>query len=272
MAGDAETGVAIMHVTAGWDSGAVYALGREPIHADDDYGTLAPRLETLGARLLVEVLDERPTPRRAGRVQGHLREQDRPARARPGPDADAGAGRAHDPRAAPAHRLPAPAARRHVPRRDRRARRRPHARPRRRPGAHGRAAAAAGLPRRRARAHAGQAARRQGHVRRGLAARPARREARPTSASTPRCPTARWRRSSSRPARVARPQTTSGSRTCARSPRAGTRRRCDHDRARRTSEDPELRELAAYVLGQLGTTTAALPGRAGGRAAGDGRA
>ena len=62
MAGDAETGVAIMHVTAGWDSGAVYALGREPIHADDDYGTLAPRLEQLGARLLVEVLDERPTP------------------------------------------------------------------------------------------------------------------------------------------------------------------------------------------------------------------
>ena len=62
MAGDAETGVAIMHVTAGWDSGAVYALGREPIHPDDDYGTLAPRLEALGARLLVEVLDTRPTP------------------------------------------------------------------------------------------------------------------------------------------------------------------------------------------------------------------
>ena len=62
MAGDAETGVAIMHVTAGWDSGAVYALGREPIHADDDYGTLARRLQALGARLLVEVLDTRPTP------------------------------------------------------------------------------------------------------------------------------------------------------------------------------------------------------------------
>lgn len=62
MAGDAETGVAIMHVTAGWDSGAVYALGREPIREDDDYGTLAPRLEVLGARLLVEVLDQHPTP------------------------------------------------------------------------------------------------------------------------------------------------------------------------------------------------------------------
>ena len=62
MAGDAETGVAIMRVTAGWDSGAVYALGTEPIGDDDDYGTLAPRLADLGAELLVKALDERPTP------------------------------------------------------------------------------------------------------------------------------------------------------------------------------------------------------------------
>jgi len=62
MAGDTETGVAIMRVTAGWDSGAVYALGTEPIHDTDDYGTLAPRLADLGAELLVKVLDERPTP------------------------------------------------------------------------------------------------------------------------------------------------------------------------------------------------------------------
>jgi methionyl-tRNA formyltransferase len=62
MAGDAETGVAIMHVTAGWDSGAVYALARTPIGDDDDYGTLAARLETIGADLLVKVLDERPEP------------------------------------------------------------------------------------------------------------------------------------------------------------------------------------------------------------------
>ena len=62
MAGDAETGVAIMRVTAGWDSGPVYALGREPISASDDYGTLAPRLAELGAALLVRVLDERPAP------------------------------------------------------------------------------------------------------------------------------------------------------------------------------------------------------------------
>ena len=45
MAGDSETGVAIMRVTAGWDSGPVYMLGAEPIRPDDDYGTLAARLE-----------------------------------------------------------------------------------------------------------------------------------------------------------------------------------------------------------------------------------
>ncbi len=62
MAGDEETGVAIMRVTAGWDSGAVYATATTPIAADDDYGTLAARLETIGAELLVKALDERPTP------------------------------------------------------------------------------------------------------------------------------------------------------------------------------------------------------------------
>ena len=119
MAGDAETGVAIMRVTAGWDSGPVYAIATEPIHPDDDYGTLSARLERLGAELLVKTLDEHPAPRRAGRVPRPLRAQDRPARARAGPDAAAGAGRAHDPRPAPAHRLAPAAARRHLPRRAR---------------------------------------------------------------------------------------------------------------------------------------------------------
>jgi methionyl-tRNA formyltransferase len=63
MEGDAETGVSIMRVTAGWDAGPVYLRGVEPIHPDDDYGTLAARLERLGAELLVRALDERPTPR-----------------------------------------------------------------------------------------------------------------------------------------------------------------------------------------------------------------
>lgn len=60
MAGDAETGVAIMRVTAGLDSGPVCLVGTEPIHDDDTYGTLAPRLRALGSRLLIEALDTAP--------------------------------------------------------------------------------------------------------------------------------------------------------------------------------------------------------------------
>jgi len=60
MAGDEETGVCIMRVAAGLDSGPVCLMGREPIRPDDTYGTLAPRLEALGAELLVRALDERP--------------------------------------------------------------------------------------------------------------------------------------------------------------------------------------------------------------------
>ena len=60
MAGDAETGVSIMRLTAGLDSGPVCLQQAEPITADDTYGTLAGRLEGLGAMLLVRALDERP--------------------------------------------------------------------------------------------------------------------------------------------------------------------------------------------------------------------
>jgi methionyl-tRNA formyltransferase len=60
MAGDAQTGVSIMRVTAGLDSGPVCLAAPEPIAGDDTYGTLAPRLEALGAELLVRALDERP--------------------------------------------------------------------------------------------------------------------------------------------------------------------------------------------------------------------
>ncbi len=62
MAGDERTGVAIMRVTAGLDSGPVYAVGEEPIAPDDTYGTLAPRLEELGSDLLLDVLTRRPEP------------------------------------------------------------------------------------------------------------------------------------------------------------------------------------------------------------------
>jgi methionyl-tRNA formyltransferase len=57
MAGDSETGVSIMRVTAGLDSGPVCLAQAEPINADDTYGSLAPRLERIGGELLVRALD-----------------------------------------------------------------------------------------------------------------------------------------------------------------------------------------------------------------------
>ncbi|MEA2157494.1 MAG: methionyl-tRNA formyltransferase [Solirubrobacteraceae bacterium] len=60
MAGDGKTGVSIMRLTAGWDSGPVCLAGSEPIAPDDTYGTLALRLQELGADLLLRALDERP--------------------------------------------------------------------------------------------------------------------------------------------------------------------------------------------------------------------
>jgi methionyl-tRNA formyltransferase len=60
MAGDEQTGVSIMRVTDALDAGAVCVQEPEPIRPDDDYGTLAARLERLGGDLLVRALDERP--------------------------------------------------------------------------------------------------------------------------------------------------------------------------------------------------------------------
>jgi methionyl-tRNA formyltransferase len=60
MAGDEQTGVSIMRVTEGLDSGPVCLAQAEPIAPDDDYGTLAARLQELAATLLVRALDERP--------------------------------------------------------------------------------------------------------------------------------------------------------------------------------------------------------------------
>jgi methionyl-tRNA formyltransferase len=60
MAGDDVTGVSIMSVTAGLDSGPVCAQSSLPVGPDDTYGTLAPRLAALGGELLVRTLAEDP--------------------------------------------------------------------------------------------------------------------------------------------------------------------------------------------------------------------
>jgi methionyl-tRNA formyltransferase len=60
MAGDDETGVSIMRLTAGLDSGPVCMAAREPIAPEDTYGSLAGRLQELAGELLVRALRERP--------------------------------------------------------------------------------------------------------------------------------------------------------------------------------------------------------------------
>jgi methionyl-tRNA formyltransferase len=57
MAGDERTGVSIMRLTAGLDSGPVCLTGAEPIAAEDTYGSLATRLAEIGGELLVHALD-----------------------------------------------------------------------------------------------------------------------------------------------------------------------------------------------------------------------
>jgi len=58
MAGDAESGVAIMKMDAGLDTGAVVAEERTPIGADETAGDLHDRLAVMGADLMVRALGE----------------------------------------------------------------------------------------------------------------------------------------------------------------------------------------------------------------------
>jgi len=60
MAGDATTGVSIMRLTEGFDSGPVCLQAPEPIAPSDTYGSLSGRLQELGARLLIEALATAP--------------------------------------------------------------------------------------------------------------------------------------------------------------------------------------------------------------------
>lgn len=56
-AGDAQTGVTIMQMDAGLDTGDMLLIERLPIRADDTTGSLHDRLAVLGGRLIVEALE-----------------------------------------------------------------------------------------------------------------------------------------------------------------------------------------------------------------------
>ena len=60
LAGDAETGVCIMQMEAGLDTGPVLHSGNLPIESDDTAATLHDKLADLGARLVVEALKRLP--------------------------------------------------------------------------------------------------------------------------------------------------------------------------------------------------------------------
>jgi len=68
LAGDAETGITIMQMDRGLDTGAILMSERTPITPDDTGGSLHDRLAALGARLIVKALDRlasaglKPTP------------------------------------------------------------------------------------------------------------------------------------------------------------------------------------------------------------------
>jgi methionyl-tRNA formyltransferase len=56
MAGDAETGVCVMKMDEGLDTGPVGLIARTAVGPEDDAGTLAERLAGIGAPLMVEAL------------------------------------------------------------------------------------------------------------------------------------------------------------------------------------------------------------------------
>jgi methionyl-tRNA formyltransferase len=66
LAGDAETGVCLMHIAEGLDTGGVYASASTPIDPNETAGELHARLTEVGTRLLLEHLprvpDTEPVP------------------------------------------------------------------------------------------------------------------------------------------------------------------------------------------------------------------
>lgn len=72
LAGDAETGVCIMRMEAGLDTGPILISEALPIAPEDTAGSLHDRLANLGARLIVEALARLPMPAQAQPDQGVL--------------------------------------------------------------------------------------------------------------------------------------------------------------------------------------------------------
>ena len=70
MAGDSETGVAIMQMEAGLDTGPVLTRARTPILPEDTTATLHDRLSQMGADLIVQTLARMPLPATAQASDG----------------------------------------------------------------------------------------------------------------------------------------------------------------------------------------------------------
>jgi len=69
-AGDAETGITIMQMDAGLDTGDMLSIGREAIRAGDTTALLHDRLAALGGRLIVEALQAGALPRTPQPAEG----------------------------------------------------------------------------------------------------------------------------------------------------------------------------------------------------------
>ncbi len=67
LAGDRQSGVSIMRMDAGLDTGPVFAQRTVPIEADEDASTLHDKLALLGAEMITAVLDDVA----AGRARAH---------------------------------------------------------------------------------------------------------------------------------------------------------------------------------------------------------
>ena len=69
-AGDTETGITLMQMDAGLDTGDMLLTAREPIHPDDSTASLHDRLAAIGGRLVVHGLAGAPLPRTPQPAEG----------------------------------------------------------------------------------------------------------------------------------------------------------------------------------------------------------